>query len=197
MPQRSGRPGFGSIPYPGGVAFRVWAPNATAVTVYRPATQSQPESVLGDLAAEGNGCWSADVSGCSRAMSTVTGSRARWGSSAGLTHAPGRSPTPSATSSSTTRTGSSGPIPAIGPPAGTSSSSMSCMSALSTSCPVTRSARSPMLRRSCRILLGWVRVCRIITRSFPECGMLMWYGRRRGSGAGAGGEVRGDLPSSG
>jgi 1,4-alpha-glucan branching enzyme len=63
MPQRSGRPGFGSIPYPGGVAFRVWAPNATMVTVYRPATQNQPESVLGDLAAEGNGCWSADLSG--------------------------------------------------------------------------------------------------------------------------------------
>jgi stage II sporulation SpoE-like protein len=42
-----------------------------------------------------------------------------------------------------------------------------------------------------------VRVCRNITRSFLECGMLMWYGRRRGSGPGAGGEVRGDLPSSG
>jgi 1,4-alpha-glucan branching enzyme len=63
MPQRSDRPGFGSIPYPGSVTFRVWAPNATAVTVYRPAAQDQPESLLGDLAAESNGSWSADVSG--------------------------------------------------------------------------------------------------------------------------------------
>jgi 1,4-alpha-glucan branching enzyme len=63
MPQRSDRPGFGAVPYPGGVTFRVWAPNATAVTVYRPAAQNQPESLLGDLAAESNGSWSADVSG--------------------------------------------------------------------------------------------------------------------------------------
>lgn len=63
MVQGSDRPGFGSIPYPGGVTFRVWAPNATAVTVYRPAAQNEPESLLGELAAEGNGCWSADVSG--------------------------------------------------------------------------------------------------------------------------------------
>jgi len=97
--------GFGSIPYPSGVTFRVWAPNATAVTVYRPAAQNQPESLLGDLAAESNGCWSADSAGCSRAMSTLPGSRARRGSSVGLTRALGRSPTPSATSSSTIRTG--------------------------------------------------------------------------------------------
>ena len=52
-------------------------------------------------------------------------------------------------------------------------------------------------RRRERAIVSYLRVCRIITRSFLECGMLMWYGRRRGSGAGAGGEVRGDLPASG
>src|ERR1035441_10268791 len=29
----SSRPGWGSIPYSGGVTFRVWAPNASSVTV--------------------------------------------------------------------------------------------------------------------------------------------------------------------
>jgi anti-sigma factor RsiW len=42
-----------------------------------------------------------------------------------------------------------------------------------------------------------LRACRKITRSFLECVMPLWYGRQRGSSAGSGGEVRGDLPASG
>jgi ABC-type Mn2+/Zn2+ transport system ATPase subunit len=42
-----------------------------------------------------------------------------------------------------------------------------------------------------------LRACREITRSFPECGMLMCYGRQRGTSRSSGGEVRGGLPASG
>src|SRR5258706_5877170 len=42
-----------------------------------------------------------------------------------------------------------------------------------------------------------LRICRKITRSFLKCGMLMWYGRQGGSGAGAGGQVPRDLAASG
>jgi hypothetical protein len=44
---------------------------------------------------------------------------------------------------------------------------------------------------------GELRARRKITRSLPGSGMLMWYGRQGGSGAGAGGEVPGDLPALG
>ena len=59
----SSRPGMGSLPFPGGAAFRVWAPHANAV------------AVVGDfngwadandrLAPEGGGYWSGEVHGAS------------------------------------------------------------------------------------------------------------------------------------
>ncbi|MEZ4596239.1 MAG: hypothetical protein R3C32_04950 [Chloroflexota bacterium] len=57
----SARPGMGAVPHPGGVTFRVWAPNATAVAVHGTfddwAADGEP------LAAEEGGTWSADVPG--------------------------------------------------------------------------------------------------------------------------------------
>jgi 1,4-alpha-glucan branching enzyme len=57
----SARPGMGSILYPGGATFRVWAPNAAGVAVAGSfndwSRQTNP------LAAEGNGYWSTDVAG--------------------------------------------------------------------------------------------------------------------------------------
>jgi len=57
----SSRSGMGALPYAGGVAFRVWAPFASAVSVAGSfngwSTQSAP------LASEGNGYWSVDVPG--------------------------------------------------------------------------------------------------------------------------------------
>jgi 1,4-alpha-glucan branching enzyme len=57
----STRPGMGSIPFPGGVTFRVWAPDASAVAVSlaQPGGGSSPVP----LAAEAGGVWSADVEG--------------------------------------------------------------------------------------------------------------------------------------
>src|ERR1700678_1590026 len=57
----STRPGMGSIPFPGGATFRVWAPDATAAAV----SLAQPGggSVSVPLAAEAGGIWSADVAG--------------------------------------------------------------------------------------------------------------------------------------
>lgn len=56
-------PGMGAIPYPGGVTFRVWAPNASAVSVHGTfddwAADGEP------LAAEEGGTWSADIAGAS------------------------------------------------------------------------------------------------------------------------------------
>ncbi len=52
---------MGAVPYEGGVTFRVWAPNATAVAVHGTfddwSVDGQP------LAAEDGGTWSADVAG--------------------------------------------------------------------------------------------------------------------------------------
>ena len=57
----STRPGMGSVPFPGGVTFRVWAPNASAaaVSLGQPGGGSSPVP----LAAEAGGIWSADVEG--------------------------------------------------------------------------------------------------------------------------------------
>lgn len=57
----STRPGLGTILYPGGAAFRVWAPFAPAVFVAGSFNQWNPESH--PLASEDNGCWSADIGG--------------------------------------------------------------------------------------------------------------------------------------
>lgn len=55
------QPGMGSIPYPGGVTFRVWDPNSTAVTVE--GDFNNWSQTANPLVAEGNGNWSADVPG--------------------------------------------------------------------------------------------------------------------------------------
>ena len=57
----SERPGMGSIPFPGGVTFRVWAPDATAAAVSLGQPGGASSSV--PLAAEAGGIWSADVEG--------------------------------------------------------------------------------------------------------------------------------------
>ncbi len=59
MPTPSHRPGLGSIPYPGGVTFRVWAPFARWVRVA--GSFNGWNATSHDLASEGNGYWSADV----------------------------------------------------------------------------------------------------------------------------------------
>src|SRR5215469_7281520 len=55
------RPGMGSVPFPGGVTFRVWAPDASAVAVS--LTQPGGGSSSVPLAAEAGGFWSGDVAG--------------------------------------------------------------------------------------------------------------------------------------
>ena len=57
----------------------------------------------------------------------------------------------------------------------------------------SRTGRSPAAGGNAASL----RVCRKITRSLPESGTLVWYGRYGGNPAGAGGEVPGDLPAPG
>src|SRR5258708_10723493 len=54
-------PGMGTILFPGGAAFRVWAPFATAVSVA--GDFNQWSDTANPLAREENGTWSADVSG--------------------------------------------------------------------------------------------------------------------------------------
>jgi 1,4-alpha-glucan branching enzyme len=63
---QSSRPGWGSIPYSGGVTFRVWAPNATSV--YVPGQFNGWSTTATPLGAEQtngvfDGVWSADVVG--------------------------------------------------------------------------------------------------------------------------------------
>src|SRR5271168_3227671 len=63
---QSTRPGWGSIPYSGGVTFRVWAPNATSVytagqfnswsTTANPLSMELTNGVF-------DGIWSVDVAG--------------------------------------------------------------------------------------------------------------------------------------
>jgi hypothetical protein len=57
----SARPGVGAIPYPGGTTFRVWAPNASTVTVA--GTFNGWSSMINPLANEGGGWWSVDAAG--------------------------------------------------------------------------------------------------------------------------------------
>ncbi len=52
---------MGAIPYPGGVTFRVWAPNASAVSVH--GTFDDWSAAGEPLAPEEGGTWSVDVSG--------------------------------------------------------------------------------------------------------------------------------------
>ncbi len=59
----STRSGMGSVPFPGGVTFRVWAPDASAAAVSLVQPLGGSSSVA--LAAEAGGVWSADVEGLS------------------------------------------------------------------------------------------------------------------------------------
>jgi 1,4-alpha-glucan branching enzyme len=58
-PAPSSREGMGAVPYPGGVGFRVWAPNAAEVAIA--GSFSGWKAV--PLAREEGGLWSADVAG--------------------------------------------------------------------------------------------------------------------------------------
>ena len=55
------RPGLGSMPHEGGTAFRVWAPNADAVSVTGSFTEWSPDGH--PMEAEDGGHWYADVAG--------------------------------------------------------------------------------------------------------------------------------------
>ncbi len=57
----STRPGIGAIPYSGGVTFRTWAPNASAVRVG--GTFNAFSATANPLANEAGGYWSVDVPG--------------------------------------------------------------------------------------------------------------------------------------
>src|SRR5512146_2156488 len=60
-PQPSSHSGMGAIVYPGGVAFRVWAPFASQVFVGGDFNNWSADA--NPLASEGNGYWSVDVLG--------------------------------------------------------------------------------------------------------------------------------------
>ncbi|GAA2029027.1 alpha-amylase family glycosyl hydrolase [Terrabacter terrae] len=55
------RPGLGSMPHDGGTAFRVWAPNADAVSVTGSFSDWSEDGI--PMSAEDNGHWYADVEG--------------------------------------------------------------------------------------------------------------------------------------
>jgi 1,4-alpha-glucan branching enzyme len=57
----SARPGIGTILYPGGVAFRVWAPFASSA--FAGGTFNEWSDTANPFASEGNGYWSVDVPG--------------------------------------------------------------------------------------------------------------------------------------
>lgn len=59
MPVPSKRPGLGSMPYAGGVTFRVWAPFARSVAVG--GSFNEWSTSAHPLAAEEDGLWSADI----------------------------------------------------------------------------------------------------------------------------------------
>ena len=58
----SWKPGMGALPYPGGTAFRVWAPNAQRVQVIGDFNGWDPMKAV-ELKSEGYGNWSVDVPG--------------------------------------------------------------------------------------------------------------------------------------
>ena len=60
-PSPSARTGMGTILYPGGAAFRVWAPFAPAI--FAAGTFNQWNATANPFASEGNGYWSVDVPG--------------------------------------------------------------------------------------------------------------------------------------
>jgi 1,4-alpha-glucan branching enzyme len=60
-PSPSARPGMGTILYPGGVAFRVWAPFASEI--FASGVFNQWSTLTNPFASEGNGYWSVEVPG--------------------------------------------------------------------------------------------------------------------------------------
>src|SRR5215831_21100828 len=57
----SARPGMGTVLYPGGVAFRVWAPFASSV--FAAGTFNQWSATANPFASEGGGYWSVEALG--------------------------------------------------------------------------------------------------------------------------------------
>src|SRR6185369_7336683 len=57
----SQRPGMGTILFPGGVAFRVWAPFAS--NVFAAGTFNNWSASAHPFASEGNGFWSVEIQG--------------------------------------------------------------------------------------------------------------------------------------
>ena len=79
LAQVSTKPGMGAIPYSGGVTFRTWAPNATAVTVA--GTFNSFSATANPLYSEGSGVWSVDVAGAVEGQEykfVVTNGTANW-----------------------------------------------------------------------------------------------------------------------
>jgi 1,4-alpha-glucan branching enzyme len=78
MPQPSTLPGLGSMPYAGGVTFRVWAPHAPWVR--GSGTFNNWSETDSPLASEGNGYWSADLpgAGVGDQYRYILGSLDRW-----------------------------------------------------------------------------------------------------------------------
>lgn len=71
--------GIGAVPYAGGTTFRVWAPNATAVTVG--GSFNAWSATATPLFSEGNGYWSADVAGVGEGAEykyVITNGTANW-----------------------------------------------------------------------------------------------------------------------
>ena len=78
-PSPSLRTGMGAVPYEGGVAFRVWAPNAESVSVG--GSFNEWSATANPLASEGDGYWSADVAGVRAGDEykfVITNGEARW-----------------------------------------------------------------------------------------------------------------------
>jgi 1,4-alpha-glucan branching enzyme len=75
----SSRPGMGAVPFIGGVTFRVWAPNATAVKVA--GTFNGWSTTANPLSSEGGGLWSVDVPGAYAAQEykyVITNNGTHW-----------------------------------------------------------------------------------------------------------------------
>jgi 1,4-alpha-glucan branching enzyme len=78
MSAPSSRPGIGAIPFSGGVTFRVWAPFAPWVRVA--GSFNNWSATANDLASEGDGFWSADLTqaGVGDHYRFVLGSLSHW-----------------------------------------------------------------------------------------------------------------------